>query len=150
MTRAQMAAFLLRGVHGSGYVPPPADGGEFADVSTGHWAAAWIESWPQRASPLVAATVTTVPKRVSRAQMAVFLLRAKHGSGLVPAAATGTLFADVALDHWAAAWIERLFAEGITVGCGGGDYCPASSVTRAQEAVFLQRTFGLTLPAIPK
>ena len=152
VTRAQMAAFLLRGVHGNGYAPPPADGGEFADVSTGHWAAAWIEQ-------LAAEGITTgcgdgnyCPEDfVSRAQMAVFLLRAKHGSGFVPPAATGSLFADVALDHWAAAWIEQLFAEGITVGCDGGvNYCPASSVTRTEMAVFLRRTFGLSLPAIPK
>ncbi|MCH5373780.1 MAG: choice-of-anchor D domain-containing protein [Planctomycetes bacterium] len=150
VTRAQMAVFLLRGVHGSGYAPRPADGGEFADVAMDYWAAAWIEQ-------LAAEGITTgcgdgnyCPEEyVSRAQMAVFLLRAKHGSGFVPPAATGSLFGDVPLDHWAAAWIEQLFAEGITVGCGGGNYCPASSVTRAEMAVFLARTFGLSLPPNP-
>ena len=33
-------------------------------------------------------------------------------------------FLDVPTDHWAAPWIEQLAAEGITSGCGGGNYCP--------------------------
>ncbi len=34
-------------------------------------------------------------------------------------------------------WVNQLAAEGITGGCGGGNYCPASALTRAQMAVFL-------------
>jgi hypothetical protein len=33
--------------------------------------------------------------------------------------------------------IERIFRNGITAGCRGGNYCPASLVTRAQMAVLL-------------
>ena len=75
--------------------------------------------------------------------MAIFLLRAIHGSGYTPAPATGAIFADVPADYWAAAWIEQLAAEGITGGCGGGKYCPAQPVTRAQMSVFLVKTFAL-------
>ena len=39
--------------------------------------------------------------------------------------------------------IHWLAAEGITAGCGGGDYCPDAPVNRDQMAVFLVRTFGL-------
>jgi hypothetical protein len=74
---------------------------------------------------------------VTRAQMAVFLLRAEHGPGWTPPPATGAVFDDVAADSFAAAWIEALAAEGITGGCGDGDYCPAISVRRDQMAVFL-------------
>ncbi|MCL4275834.1 MAG: S-layer homology domain-containing protein [Anaerolineales bacterium] len=45
-----------------------------------------------------------------------------------------------------APWIKQLAAEGITGGCGGGNYCPNNPVTRAQMAIFLQRTFNLPLP----
>jgi len=79
---------------------------------------------------------------VSRAQMAVFLLRAKYGSGYSPPAATG-IFNDVDTNHWAAHWIEALAGEGITAGCGNDNYCPVAPVTRAQMAVFLVRTFEL-------
>ncbi len=76
---------------------------------------------------------------VSRAQMAVFLLKAEHGSGYAPPACTG-LFGDVPCPSPYANWIERLSNEGITAGCGGGNYCPSVSVTRAQMAVFLLKT----------
>jgi hypothetical protein len=74
--------------------------------------------------------------------MAVFLLRAEHGNTYIPPTATG-VFADVPTTHWAAAWIEQLAAEGITGGCGSGNYCPETPVTRAQMAVFLVGTFNL-------
>jgi hypothetical protein len=143
-TRAQMSIFLLRSKYGGSYTPPPATGTAFADVSAGYWAAAWIEQ-------LVAEGITSgcgggnycPDSEVTRAQMAVFLLRSKHGGSYIPPPATGAAFTDVPADYWAAAWIEQLVAEGITSGCGGGNYCPDSSVTRAQMAVFLVKTFNL-------
>jgi uncharacterized repeat protein (TIGR01451 family) len=75
----------------------------------------------------------------TRAQMAVFLLKSKYGSGHVPGPATG-IFQDVPAADPFAPWIEELFALGVTGGCGGGNYCPASPVTRAQMAVFLLKT----------
>ena len=81
---------------------------------------------------------------VTRAQMAVFLLRSIHGSSYTPpATGTSTGFGDVAADYWAAAWIKQLAAEGITGGCGNGNYCPENTVTRDQMAVFLLKAkFG--------
>jgi hypothetical protein len=76
---------------------------------------------------------------VTRAQMAVFLLKSKHGSGYVPSACAG-VFADVICPSQFADWIEELFNEGITGGCGGGNYCPDNAVTRAQMAVFLLKS----------
>jgi hypothetical protein len=38
---------------------------------------------------------------------------------------------------------ERLFAEGVTAGCGGGNYCPEDPNTRGQMAVFLTKAFHL-------
>ncbi len=76
---------------------------------------------------------------VTRAQMAVFLLKAEHGSSYTPPPCRGT-FADVVCPGTFADWIEQLAAEGVTSGCGGGNYCPANPVTRAQMAVFLLKT----------
>jgi hypothetical protein len=53
-------------------------------------------------------------------------------------------FSDVPCSSGFARWIEELVLRGITVGCGGGNYCPASPVTRGQMAVFLVATFSLT------
>jgi Domain of unknown function DUF11/Subtilase family/S-layer homology domain len=87
---------------------------------------------------------------VTRAQMAVFLLKAKNGADHVPPAATGTVFADVPQGSFAADWIEELAGLGVTGGCGGNNYCPDAPVTRAQMAVFLLKTLlgsGYTPPA---
>ena len=79
---------------------------------------------------------------VTRAQMAVFLLKSEHGSSYVPPDCAGNsiVFADVACPSLYANWIEQLSAEGITAGCGGSNYCPDASVTRQQMAVFLLKT----------
>lgn len=144
VTRAQMAVFLEKGMNGSSYSPPPATGTWFGDVSSNYWAAAWIEKLAaDDITGGCGAGIYCPDSAVTRAQMAIFLLRSKHGSGYSPPAATGTMFTDVPAGYWAAAWIEQLAKEGITSGCGGGKYCPSSSVTRAQMAVFLQLTFGL-------
>jgi hypothetical protein len=81
---------------------------------------------------------------VNRAQMAIFLLRAKHGSAYSPPAVGATTgFNDVPLNATYAAWVKQLAAEGITSGCGGGNFCLLQSVNRAQMATFLVRAFGL-------
>jgi hypothetical protein len=76
---------------------------------------------------------------VRRDQMAVFLLKAEHGSAYAPPACTG-VFPDVPCPGPFTDWVEQLAVEGVTAGCGGGDYCPLSFVTRAQMAVFLLKT----------
>jgi len=143
VTRAQMAVFLERGMRGSGYSPPAASGTVFGDVGAGDFAAAWIEQ-------LFADGITggcgggnyCPNDSVTRAQMAVFLLRAKFGSGYAPPPATG-VFPDAPLGSFAVDWVEALAAEGISGGCGGGNFCPSDPVTRAQMAVFLVRAFEL-------
>jgi len=144
VTRDQMAVFLLRGEHGSAYAPPAATGSMFVDVPQNYWAAAWIEQLANEGITGGCGGGKYCPTApVTRDQMAVFLLRGEHGGGYTPPAATGAMFADVPQNYWAAAWIEQLANEGITGGCGGGNYCPSVTVTRDQMAVFLVRTFGL-------
>jgi serine/threonine protein kinase len=79
---------------------------------------------------------------VTRAQMAIFMLRMKYGADYVPPPATGKVFTDVPKDHWAAPFIEQMYAEGITTGCGYNPliFCPNQEVTRAAFAVFILRT----------
>ncbi|HEY7113695.1 MAG TPA: YCF48-related protein [Thermoanaerobaculia bacterium] len=77
---------------------------------------------------------------VSRSEMAIFLLRAEHGADHHPPPATGSVFADVPPGGFAAAWIEEFAGEGITKGCGGGNYCPTLTISRGEMAVFVLRT----------
>ena len=146
VTRDQMAVFLLRGIHGSSYPPPvPGTSTGFADVPVTYWAAAWIKQLAAEGITGGCGTGLYCPNEpVTRAQMAVFLLRAKYGAGYTPPAVSdSTGFTDVPTTYWAGAWIKQLVTEGITAGCGAGTYCPEAPVTRAQMAVFLVRTFNL-------
>jgi len=143
VTRAQMAVMLLKSKYGSDYVPPPATGTVFSDVPRTAFAAAWIEQLADEGVTNGCGGGRYCPNNpVTRAQMAVFLLRAEHGFNYVPPEPTG-VFDDLDLDDPFAPWIERLFAEGITSGCGDGIYCPNAPNTRAQMAAFLTRTFDL-------
>jgi len=143
VTRAQMAVFLERGMHGSDFSPPAASGNVFLDVGASDFAASFIEQFFLDGITSGCGGNNYCPgNAVTRAQMAVFLLRAKHGAGYTPPPAMG-VFTDVPLESFAVAWIEQLASEGITSGCGGSNYCPDNPVTRAQMAVFLVRTFEL-------
>ena len=62
-----------------------------------------------------------------------------------PAPAMPT-FNDVPPSHPFFQYIEALAAAGITGGCGGGNYCPDSPLTRGQMAVFLAKALGLQWP----
>jgi hypothetical protein len=145
VTRAQMAVLLLSGKHGAAYTPPPVGASTgFSDVPITYWAAAWIKQFALEGITAGCGPSLFCPDAaITRAQAAVFLLLGKHGSSYVPPAASGMIFADVPINHWAAAWIEQLAAEGVTGGCGGGNYCPDAVVSRAQMAVFLVKIFNL-------
>lgn len=60
-----------------------------------------------------------------------------------PAEAT---FNDVPTSHLFFQFVEALAASGITAGCGSGNYCPDSPLTRGQMAVFLAKALGLHWP----
>jgi len=76
----------------------------------------------------------------TRAQMAVFLLIAMEGTGYTPVACTTPVFLDVPASSPFCRWIEELNRRGITGGCGNGNFCPSSPVSRDQMAVFVLRT----------
>jgi hypothetical protein len=141
-----MAVFLLKSKLGAAHVPP-ACAGIFGDVACPSLFADWVEELYAagitggcNASPLLYCPGAPV----TRAQMAVFLLKASLGSSYAPSNCTGTVFDDVPCAGGIFdPWIEDLARRGITGGCGGGAYCPAAPNTRGQMAVFLVKAFGL-------
>jgi hypothetical protein len=145
VTRGQMAVFILKAEHGASYVPP-ACSGIFADVLCPSQFADWIEQLSAEGITGGCGGGNYCPSNsVTRAQMAVFLLKGEHGSAYVPPVCAG-IFTDVPCPSgFAVDWIERLFNEGVTGGCGVGIYCPSNPNTRGQMAVFLVKTFGLLL-----
>jgi uncharacterized repeat protein (TIGR03803 family) len=149
VTRAQMAVFLLKSTDGGCYDPSSCTG-VFQDVACSPmpaFAVQWVEELYNRgitggcsASPLLYCP----DDPVTRAQMAVFLLKTKHGSAYIPPDCT-QVFDDVPCPGQFTNWIEQLAAENITAGCQTDPplYCPDAPVTRGQMAAFLERAFLL-------
>lgn len=117
----------------------------------------WMEPWLKQVvfEGIVPITLSShqpyqFRQSVTRAELAVWLLKAKHGSEYLPPASTG-VFSDVPADlkpeeKWMAPWIEQMYQQGITGGCAQTPlrYCSQRQVTRAEAAVFLLRTFNIS------
>ena len=130
VTREQMASFLKRAL---GLPPPTAD--YFSDDwSSGHQDD--INRVAERGITNGCGGGLYCPGQVvTRDQMASFLVRALG----LPATGHDYFWDDAGSPHEAD--INRLAAAGVTTGCGNGQYCPGSSVTREQMAAFLHRAF---------
>jgi hypothetical protein len=144
VTRAQMAVFLLKAEHGAAYDPPDC-AGAFTDVVCPSQFADWIEQLAAEGITAGCGVDVYCPdEAVTRAQMAVFLLKTKEGSAYTPPPAAG-VFGDVPSSDMFAPWIEELASRQITAGCQASPplYCPDNPNTRGQMAVFITKTFGL-------
>ena len=84
---------------------------------------------------------------VTRDQMAAFIMRSL-GESNPPTPATQR-FLDVSPSNPFYNFIDRMAVLNITLGCGGGNYCPATPVLREQMAAFLVRALGETNPPNP-
>ncbi|MFY9551915.1 MAG: carboxypeptidase regulatory-like domain-containing protein [Thermoanaerobaculia bacterium] len=148
VTRADMAGFILRAVHGAAFVPTPY-AGAFGDVSAGDYNADYIQSFFDEGYTAGCGGGNFCPTAVhTRGQTAVFILKGIHGTGYVPPPCGSThVFDDVPCPPTAGApfgdWIGQLFTEGITAGCGGNSYCPNAGIPNQQMATFLVKAFNL-------
>ncbi|MGH9379900.1 MAG: S-layer homology domain-containing protein, partial [Thermoanaerobaculia bacterium] len=134
---------------GSDFEPPACVEGEeaFADVPADSPFCPWIEELARRGVVAGCGGGNYCPNpSVTRAQMAVLLLKTLEGPAYTPPACEGA-FADVPCPSQFADWIEELRRRQVTAGCTGDPpaYCPANPVTRDQMAAFVTRTFGLVL-----
>ena len=127
-TRDQMAVFVLVAKEGPGYAPPACTTPLFADVAGGCGGNNYCPG-----------------QFVTRDQMAVFVLRTLDPTLNPPACSPPNIFGDVPETSPFCRWVEELSRRGVVSGCGAGNYCPGSPVTREQMSVFLVATFGLTL-----
>ncbi|HEY7369962.1 MAG TPA: S-layer homology domain-containing protein, partial [Thermoanaerobaculia bacterium] len=144
ITRAQMAVFLLRGHDGLCYLPPPETGSVFGDVPVGSFAARWIEELVVRNITSGCGGGNFCPDApVTREQMGVFLLRTVEGPAYIPPPCTAPTYGDVPCTSPFAVWVEEMSRRGITVGCGGGNFCPTQPVSRGEMAVFLSVALNL-------
>jgi len=150
VTRAAMAVFILRAIEGPTYTPPAAHG-YFDDlpIAGKEWMEPWVDEFYNRG---ITTGCGTSPLRycpenpVTRAAMAVFLLRALEGSSYVPDH-TDHYFSDLPVTgkEWMEPFVDEFYDRGITTGCGTDPltYCPENPVTRAAMAVFISRAYNL-------
>jgi S-layer family protein len=144
-SREQMAVFVLVAREGAGYVPPACTTPVFNDVPASSGFCRWIEELARRAVVSGCGGGNYCPTSdVTREQMSIFVLRTLDPA-LSPPACVTPVFADVPASSPFCRWIEELARRSIVTGCGGGNYCPFSPVTREQMGVFISVTFGLTL-----
>jgi hypothetical protein len=152
MTRGTMARWMEFARHGASYKVPPCVG-IFVDVPCETTPNAdYIEAFYNEgitagchANPLMYCPNDPV----SRAQMAVFIMKSWQGPSYVPPACTG-IFNDVACPGgFAVNWIEDLYNHGITAGCGNGNFCPDLSTTRAEESVFIEKAWAIPMCSAP-
>jgi len=146
VTRAMMAVWMLYAKEGPAYNPPVASGLVFDDVPGDMFAADFVEELARRGVVVGCGNGNYCPHNpVTRAQMAIYQLRTLEGAGYLPPACVAGFerFADVPASDSFCPWIEELARRGVVVGCGGGNYCPGSPVTKAQMTVFNTKTFDI-------
>jgi S-layer homology domain len=147
VSRADMAGYLERAIHGP-LTPPPVYLGEFTDVFFNDYNANYIQGLVNDGITAGCGDGTTFCPDApnTRAQMSVFIWKGEHGDQ-APPACTG-IFTDVPCPSgFAVDYIEGLYNEGVTAGCGGGNFCPNANITNAQMSVFLVK--GFNIPYLP-
>ena len=142
VTRADMAGYIYRAIHGA-LAAPPVYRYPYADVTLNDYNAFYIQGITDDRITAGCGNGDYCPSSSNtRAQMAVFIWKAQHGAE-APPACTG-LFADVPCPGgFAADYIEGIASEGVTAGCGNGNFCPTANITNAQMAVFLVKAFEI-------
>lgn len=140
--REQMAAFIIRAK--GEFNPPTPASQRFNDVPPENVFYNFIDRLAELGITVgcqVSPPLFCPSDPVKRDQMAAFIIR---GLGeFSPPTPASQRFGDVPPSNPFYNFIDRMGALGITQGCGGGNYCPTLSVTRAQMAAFLVRAFKL-------
>jgi hypothetical protein len=72
-----------------------------------------------------------------------------YAGGKLVATEEPIAFNDVPTSHPFYADIMKIADLGVTLGCGGGNYCPDDDVTREQMAAFIIRALGVFNPPAP-
>ena len=142
VTREQMAAFIIRAL--GDFNPPTPATQRYADVPPENPFYAFIDEMAVRGITVGCDQLGQLycpGDPVTREQMSAFILRALGEPG--PPTPPSQRFTDVSPMNQFYPFIDRLWVRGVTVGCGGTNYCPADPVTRGQMAAFLVRAFNL-------
>ncbi len=140
VTRAEMAAFLLRAIGQPD--PQPTAANPFSDVPDD----VWYTKYALRLAQMGVDTGENGEWRpvdpLTRLEMAQWLNR--MFDHITPVTSPQGLFGDVDTEHWEV--VEGLYHVGVTRGCSAQPllYCPDQPITRAQMASFIIRALSIT------
>jgi hypothetical protein len=148
MTRAESAVFIVRGVHGGGYLPDQPDHAVFNDVPLGEWFAKWSHRlWEDGYT----AGCTTTPLGFcplaahTRAEATAFFIRMLKGKDYLPSEPTEQIYEDVPLGIWYSKWVAAAHREGLLQDCEDPEnrmdnlFRPEQDLTRAEAACMMVR-----------
>jgi hypothetical protein len=140
ITRAEMAVFIVRAIYGGSDNFPYSTDPYFADVSPSDFGFKWIQHMFELGITSGCGSNLFCPNdTVTRAQMAVFVIRARYGANTPFTSPAAPYFEDVPEGSFAYSWIQRLREDSITEGCSEIEYCPDNPVTRGDMAIFVMR-----------
>jgi hypothetical protein len=124
-------------------------GRDFLDVPSSHPYYTYIGKIAARGVTLGCGNNNYCPDQiVPREQMAAFIIRALGDPN--PPPPPGQRFLDVPPSNQFYAFIEQMAVRQITLGCGGGNYCPSSDVLHEQMAAFIMRSLAMSSPPAPQ
>lgn len=143
---SSLSIFLLLALLVSPAVSPALAADSFSDVKPSDWFYTWVEELYRL--KLTAGCgddgnggkLYCPYKGVTRAEMSIFVLKAKYGWTYNPIG-FWAVFADVPYGSFGSNYIENLYSQGWTAGCAVRPlrYCPEREVTRDEMAVYLIR-----------
>jgi hypothetical protein len=156
LTRAELAVLIVRGYHRHALQEPEFDEPEqpeqrlFTDVDPEEWYAKWAHQLYEdgfTAGCSLDELAFCPFDLVTKAEMAVFMLRARNGVEWEPDPPQGFL-SDMDIDDWRTKWAEAAVEYGIMVPCVSitNRFCPDEEPPRALAAVWMARGFDLPLP----
>lgn len=158
LTRAQIAVFVLRGVHGATYTPTQPTAITFSDTPLSHWGAKWAKPFFEEG---YTAGCGTTPSLIFcpdvghlREEWPVYMERMLHGVTFAPPTPTTQHYTDVLVDRWSYKWIEAAVSDQLPQECedpaNRGDtlFRPMDITNRAEAACVMSKAKGLT-PVTP-
>lgn len=132
--RKQVAVALVRAMQSNHcYTPPVCNASSFSDVTCPSEFGAWIEKAADDGAVLGCGGGKFCPDTpVTRAQLAMFLVRAKNGTVSQPACGGSPALSDVSCGHAYGGWIKAAVNQELLSVCAAGRFCPDDVVTRVQ------------------
>jgi hypothetical protein len=148
VTRAEMAIFIVRSIFGGDHFTAPTTP-YFNDVGPTDFGFAWIQEMAALGITNGCGNNDFCPQDdVTRAEMAIFIIRARYGATANPDYSLTPFFTDVPANTFGFSSIQRMKMDNITSGCTATTYCPAEAVTRGDMAIFVMRGgYNQLLPA---